>query len=55
VQTDAPLVQSMVAVASQTLLDVQAAPCVQAAQVPLVLQTPIVVPDVHPLPGGRKV
>jgi hypothetical protein len=55
VQTAAPLEHSMVALAAHTLLEVQGAFCVQAAQVPLGLQTPTVVPDVHPKPGGSNV
>jgi len=50
VHTGAPLEQAMAALVAHGFVDVQAAPTVQAAQVPLALQTP----DGQPLPGGRK-
>jgi hypothetical protein len=54
-QTGAPVEQSIVAVTSQGFDDVQVAPCVQEMQDPVVLQTPVMVPEVHPVPAALKV
>jgi hypothetical protein len=54
-QTATPLEQSMAAVAAHGLLEVHAAPCVQAPHVPALLHTPTVDPDVHAVPGALNV
>jgi hypothetical protein len=54
VQTGAPLVHTIEAVASQGFDDVQVVPGEQAVQVPLVPQTPLVIPCVHGVPGVLK-
>ena len=54
VQTGAPVPQSMVAVRSQGFDDVQVAPAVQEMHDPAPLQTPVMVPDVHPMPAATN-
>jgi hypothetical protein len=54
VQTGAPLEQFTVALAAHGFVEVQAVPAAQAVQVPA-SQTPLIVPDVHGVPGGWNV
>lgn len=53
VHTGPPLVHTIEADASHGLLVVQVAPGVHAVQVPVVLQTPVVLPDVQLVPAAR--
>jgi hypothetical protein len=52
--TGAPVEQPMVAVSAQGLLDVHAAPVVQATHVPAGLHTPVILPLVQDVPAARK-
>lgn len=52
-QTGVPVEQSMVAVDTHGFVEVQAAPCVHAVQMPLGLHTPVTPPDVvQAVPAG---